>query len=69
MNEFQEEMLNGIKKVRKGKMPIKTGKTIAQLGHRIVGDKNAECRMFKLGISDKDLQESMKAMEKATETK
>ena len=64
LTPFQGKLDTIIDDVRDGKLPTKTADTIHKVAHRIVADKNADCRLEDRGIREERLKASVKAMEK-----
>ena len=64
MSEMREFLFSAMEDLRKGDLPNETGGVIHLTAHRIVADKNADCRMVQIGLNGDQLRKAVKAMDK-----
>lgn len=64
MTELQDYLFDLLPQIRNGDCPVATSREIHLTAHRIVADKNADCRMEEMGIREERLKESKKAMDR-----
>ena len=63
MSEMRTFLFSCMEDLRKSDLPNRTGEAIHLTAHRIVADKNADCRMVEIGLKDDQLRKAVKAMD------
>lgn len=60
--ELRKKLMDVIDDLRNGNIPVKTAKHVHLTAHRIVGDKNADCRTVETMGKQEQVAKSMEAM-------
>ena len=63
MSKFRNFLFETMEKIRNGETPTKTAEAIHKTGHRVVMDKFADARLAESGIHDRQLRDSIRAMD------